>query len=97
MLDVQSKVANAFPPDAVSILTTIADQIAIAIQNARLHSAEKQRAQELEQAYRTLQTNQAQLLISEKMASLGQLTPGIAHEMNTPLAAVRAALVEMRN
>jgi signal transduction histidine kinase len=95
VLDVESKVVNAFPPDAVSILTTIADQIAVAIQNARLHNAEKQRAQELEQAYRTLQANQAQLLISEKMASLGRLTAGIAHEMNTPLAAVRAALVEM--
>jgi PAS domain S-box-containing protein len=95
VLDVQSKHVNAFPSDAVAILATIADQIAIAIQNARLHSAEKQRAQELEQAYHTLQANQAQLLISEKMASLGRLTAGIAHEMNTPLAAVRAALAEI--
>ncbi len=95
VLDVESKAVNAFPPDAVSILTTIADQIAIAIQNARLHHDEKQRAQELEQAYHTLQQNQAQLLIAEKMASLGRLTAGIAHEMNTPLAAVRAALAEI--
>ncbi len=39
------------------------------------------------------QTEQ-KLLISEKMASLGRLTAGIAHEINTPIAAVRAALVE---
>ncbi|MBM3129454.1 MAG: GAF domain-containing protein [Chloroflexi bacterium] len=48
VLDVQSKEPDAFPPDAISILTTIADQIAIAIQNARRHAATQQRAQELE-------------------------------------------------
>lgn len=57
VLDVQSKNLDAFPPDAVSILATIADQIAIAIQNALLHAAVKQHAQQLEQAYRALQQN----------------------------------------
>lgn len=95
VLDVQSQALDDFGPDAVAMLATIADQISVAIQNARLHSAEMQRAQELERAYMALKDNQAQLLLSEKMASLGRLTAGIAHEMNTPLAAVRAALVEV--
>jgi len=50
---------------------------------------------ELEEAYRLQQEHQTQLLASEKMATLGWLTAGIAHEMNTPLAAVRTALVEL--
>jgi signal transduction histidine kinase/DNA-binding LacI/PurR family transcriptional regulator len=51
----------------------------------------------LEQSYRELKENQQRLLASEKMASLGRLTAGIAHEMNTPLAAVRAALEEIEH
>lgn len=50
------------------------------------------RTRKLEQAYETLQKQQQMLLTTEKMASLGRLTAGIAHEMNTPLASVRAAL-----
>src|SRR5439155_17923622 len=42
-----------------------------------------------------LAKNQERLLISEKMAALGRLTAGMAHEMNTPLAAVRTALDEL--
>lgn len=50
---------------------------------------------ELESAYGSLKENQQKLLVSEKMASLGRLTAGIAHEMNAPLAALRSSLKEL--
>lgn len=48
----------------------------------------------LDKAYHELQRKQQSLVLSEKMASLGRLTAGIAHEMGSPLAAVRTALAE---
>ncbi len=61
----------------------------------RLMQALERRAAELEHAYTALQKNQEMLLSTEKMASIGRLTASIAHEINTPVAAVRAALVEL--
>ncbi len=51
----------------------------------------KERTQELSQTLTNLQTTQAELIHSEKMAVLGQLTASIAHEINTPLGVIRAA------
>ncbi len=55
-----------------------------------------QRNLELEAAQATMEKQQSKLVIAEKMASIGRLTAGIAHEMNTPLAAVRASMSELQ-
>lgn len=52
------------------------------------------RAGELERANVRIRDDQERIVMAEKMASIGRLTAGIAHEMNTPLAALRASLSE---
>jgi signal transduction histidine kinase len=52
-------------------------------------------AAELDKLHQALKDSHETLMASEKMALLGRLAAGIAHEMNTPLAAVRAALAEL--
>lgn len=50
------------------------------------------RNQELQEAYRKLQETQTELIHAGKMASLGELVAGVAHEINTPLGAIKSSV-----
>jgi DNA-binding LacI/PurR family transcriptional regulator/signal transduction histidine kinase len=77
------------------VYETLREQISGVLKVTSLIEELKVRAVELQEAYGALQDNQQRLLSAEKMATLGRVTANIAHEMNTPLAAVRAALLEI--
>jgi signal transduction histidine kinase len=76
---------GAFADHHLQLLQTFADQAVIAISNVELFREVEQRTRELSQSLDDLRTTQDRLVQTEKLASLGQLTAGIAHEIKNPL------------
>jgi signal transduction histidine kinase len=75
---VRRRTPGAFAQNTVDLIKTFAAQSAVAIENARLF-------QNVETSLEDLGTAQDRLVQTEKLASLGQLTAGIAHEIKNPL------------
>jgi signal transduction histidine kinase len=92
-----------FSQRQVDLVQTFADQAVIAIENVRLFEQVQERTKELSLSLEDLRTAQDRLVQTEKLASLGQLTAGIAHEIKNPLnfvnnfAALSAELIDELN
>ena len=92
-----------FTDRQVELVQTFADQAVIAIENARLFGQVQERTRELSLSLDELRTAQDRLVQTEKLASLGQLTAGIAHEIKNPLnfvnnfSALSAELIDELN
>jgi len=74
-----------FSQRQIDLVQTFADQAVIAIENVRLFEQVQARTKELSLSLEDLRTAQDRLVQTEKLASLGQLTAGIAHEIKNPL------------
>jgi PAS domain S-box-containing protein len=80
-LSVGSRTPKEFSPADINLLVAVGSQLSSAIERAKLYD-------EARQAYDNLRRTQEQLLHSEKMAAVGQLISGVAHELNNPLTAI---------
>jgi two-component system, NtrC family, sensor kinase len=74
-----------FTDRQIELASTFADQAAIAIENVRLFEEVQGRTRELAASLEDLRNTQDRLVQTQKLASLGQLTAGIAHEIKNPL------------
>ncbi|MGA9340443.1 MAG: GAF domain-containing protein, partial [Pseudolabrys sp.] len=85
VLSLTRKEMRPFTDKQLELITTFADQAAIAIENVRLFESVETRTRELAASLEDLRTTQDRLVQTQKLASLGQLTAGIAHEIKNPL------------
>jgi signal transduction histidine kinase len=86
-----------FPKPQVELLRTFAGQAVIAIENTRLFAEVQERTQQLTQSLDDLRAAQDSLVQTEKLAALGRLVAGVAHEINTPIGTsltVASTLIE---
>ncbi len=79
---------NQFRDEDLRALTLFADQAALALEKAQLYRDSQRQLEKLLSVLDELGRTQAQLVHSEKLASLGVLAGGVAHEINNPLMVI---------
>ncbi|MDF5710690.1 MAG: GAF domain-containing protein [Nostoc sp. S4] len=82
--------------EEINLLAQVGVQLGIAIQQAELLEQTKRQTSELTQALQELKQTQSRLIQGEKMAGLGQLLAGVAHEINNPVSFLFGNLTHLK-
>jgi signal transduction histidine kinase len=80
----------SFTDDETALLQVVADQIGLALEHARLHTETRRQLEDLERA-------QSAVVRAERLSAVGELTRGVAHEINNPLAIIRGQVEILRD
>ncbi|MDC8771239.1 ATP-binding protein [Roseateles albus] len=91
VMSIQSERVKAYAERERSIFRSLCAYSAIALDNAYAYAEAQAARAEANRALHDLRQTQAQLIQSEKMVSLGQLVANVAHEINTPIGAIKSS------
>ncbi|QFS48337.1 trifunctional serine/threonine-protein kinase/ATP-binding protein/sensor histidine kinase [Nostoc sphaeroides] len=83
---------GAFTSDRLEVIQLLCAQAAISLENARLYQESQNYAHQLERSLQKLEHTQLQMVQNEKMATLGNLVAGVAHEINNPIGFLKGSL-----